>query len=119
MFPNDFGDGFFRLPKYVVSFETSKETHVVNYGDGETVESVVRLSNALLTTLLIPPSSGSLFGAPGDHTVPGSEELFVGELSAIHPVRVHQLGEFCRRTGYCAREDGLARHYAFVFSDHV
>ena len=35
MFPNDFGDGFFRLPKYVVSFYHSNLTHKVNYGDGE------------------------------------------------------------------------------------
>lgn len=35
MFPNDFGDGFFRLPKYVVSFYHSNITHSVNYGDGK------------------------------------------------------------------------------------
>lgn len=34
IFPNDFGDGFFRLPRYVVTFETEKEPQFVNYGDG-------------------------------------------------------------------------------------
>lgn len=34
LFPNDFGDGFFRLPRYVVSFNTEPESHIVNYGDG-------------------------------------------------------------------------------------
>lgn len=35
LFPNDYGDGFFRLPKYVVSFYHSNVTHMVNYGDGK------------------------------------------------------------------------------------
>lgn len=35
LFPNDFGDGFFRLPRYVVSFNTEPESHIVNYGDGK------------------------------------------------------------------------------------
>lgn len=35
MYPNDTSEGFFRLPKYVVSFDPSQEEHRVNYGDGE------------------------------------------------------------------------------------
>lgn len=37
LFPNDFGDGFFRLPRYVVSFNTEPESHIVNYGDGNKI----------------------------------------------------------------------------------
>lgn len=33
-FPKDFGEGFFRLPKYIVKFATRPETYLVNYGDG-------------------------------------------------------------------------------------
>ena len=33
-FPNDFNEGFFRLPKYVVSFTTEHQPHIVNFGDG-------------------------------------------------------------------------------------
>ena len=34
-FPDDSGVGFFRLPKYLVSFSTEKEPIIVNYGDGK------------------------------------------------------------------------------------
>jgi hypothetical protein len=37
-FPNDFGDAFFRLPKYVVSFDTPVEPNIVNYGEGKTIK---------------------------------------------------------------------------------
>lgn len=35
MYPTDSNDGFFRLPKYVVSFVDNKNIQKVNYGDGE------------------------------------------------------------------------------------
>lgn len=34
-FPKDFGEGFFRLPKYIVKFETRDQPYYVNYGDGK------------------------------------------------------------------------------------
>ena len=37
MFPNDSGTAFFRLPKYVVSYNLSNSDHHVNYGDGERI----------------------------------------------------------------------------------
>jgi hypothetical protein len=34
-FPNDFGENGFRLPKYVVSFETHEKPQLINFdGDG-------------------------------------------------------------------------------------
>lgn len=34
-FPKDFGEGFFRLPKYIVTFRTRDEPYIINYGDGK------------------------------------------------------------------------------------
>lgn len=34
-FPKDFGDGFFRLPKYVVSFYTEQNPQTIHYGEGK------------------------------------------------------------------------------------
>lgn len=34
-FPKDSNEGFFRLPRYVVSFETQITPVPVNYGDGK------------------------------------------------------------------------------------
>lgn len=36
-FPKDFGEGFFRLPKYIVTFRTRDEPYIINYGDGKFV----------------------------------------------------------------------------------
>ena len=33
-FPSDFGGDGYRLPKYVVSFATEKDAHLVYYGEG-------------------------------------------------------------------------------------
>jgi hypothetical protein len=32
-FPNDFGEDGYRLPKYVVSFNTSEKEHKINFGE--------------------------------------------------------------------------------------
>lgn len=100
MFPNDFGDGFFRLPKYVVSFYHSNITHSVNYGDGKSriielpsrgvVHGEVLQSIRLICHLI--PCSGSWFGAAGDYAVEGGEKLFAGELSPVYPLCIDQLG---------------------------
>lgn len=50
MYPNDFGDGFFRLPKYVVSFNDSNITHYVNYGDGKCIEVELATSYTTATS---------------------------------------------------------------------
>lgn len=44
-FPHDFGDGFFRLPKYVVSFYTEQEPQTIHYGDGEPGPRMGHLTN--------------------------------------------------------------------------
>lgn len=50
-FPKDFGEGFFRLPKYIVTFRTRDEPYIINYGDGKLLgvtESDMR-DNKLMT----------------------------------------------------------------------
>lgn len=96
MYPTDSNDGFFRLPKYVVSFVDNKNVQKVNYGDGEWSHGE-RLKDSqhvlfMVITKLLNPSSGSLVSATGDYVVARGEELFAGELPAIHALRVHQLG---------------------------
>lgn len=79
-FPKDFDEGFFRLPKYVVSFSTEKEPHIVNYGDVEhysarleiTLSREVKsylLENYLPSTLFVSMSWGSFVVVP--EIVPG------------------------------------------------
>lgn len=62
MFPNDFGTAFFRLPKYVVSFNHSNVTHSVNYGDGEGPPDEFRLK---LTALHLHPPSQRIIARRG------------------------------------------------------
>lgn len=79
-FPRDFGEGFFRLPKYVVSFFTEKNPHIVNYGDADhfsarleiTLSREVKsylLENYLPSTLFVSMSWGSFVVVP--EIVPG------------------------------------------------
>lgn len=114
MFPNDFGTAFFRLPKYVVSFNHSQSPHLVNYGDGNEEDTFIG-PHVVIRLTIFPfhcstPLSGSLFSAAGDNVVAGGQELFAGELPTLDAVRVHQLGQFRCRAGHCARKDGVARY---------
>lgn len=79
-FPKDFGAGFFRLPKYVVTFAPEKDPHIVNYGDADhcsarleiTLSREVKsylLENYLPSTLFVTMSWGSFVVVP--EIVPG------------------------------------------------
>lgn len=63
--------------------------------------------------------SGSLFSTTEDYVVARGEELFAGELPALHPLRVHQLGQFCGRAGHSAWPDGVASDDAAIARDDV
>lgn len=80
-FPKDFDEvGFFRLPKYVVSFATQKEPHILHFNDVEhwsarleiilsrEVKSYL-LENYLPSTLFVSMSWGSFVVVP--EIVPG------------------------------------------------
>lgn len=69
-FPKDFDEGFFRLPKYVVSFSTEKEPHILHFNDVDhcsarleiTLSREVKsylLENYLPSTLFVSMSWGS------------------------------------------------------------
>uniref|UniRef100_A0A336NB18 CSON012631 protein n=1 Tax=Culicoides sonorensis TaxID=179676 RepID=A0A336NB18_CULSO len=74
-FPKDFGEGFFRLPKYIVTFRTRAEPYIINYGDADhhsarleikltrEVKSYL-LENYLPSTLFVCISWGSFVVAP-------------------------------------------------------
>lgn len=79
-FPKDFDEGFFRLPKYVVSFLAEREPHVINYGDIDhstarleiTLSREIKsylLENYLPSTLFVSMSWGSFVVVP--EIVPG------------------------------------------------
>lgn len=79
-FPKDFGEGFFRLPKYVVSFFAQPTPHIVSYGDSDhasarlqiTLSREVKsylLENYLPSTLFVSMSWGSFIVVP--EIVPG------------------------------------------------
>ncbi|XP_055611229.1 glycine receptor subunit alpha-2-like isoform X2 [Uranotaenia lowii] len=95
-FPKDFGDGFFRLPKYVVSFFTEPEPQIIHYGDGKTIHnhSSARLEitlsrevksylleNYLPSTLFVSMSWGSFVVVP--EIVPGRMVLLVTTLLSL------------------------------------
>ncbi|XP_035785091.1 glycine receptor subunit alpha-1-like isoform X2 [Anopheles albimanus] len=91
-FPNDFGDGFFRLPKYVVSFYTESESQIVNYSDDNhssarleiTLSREVKsylLENYLPSTLFVSISWGSFVVVP--EIVPGRMVLLVTTLLSL------------------------------------
>ncbi|XP_041770852.1 glycine receptor subunit alpha-1-like isoform X1 [Anopheles merus] len=91
-FPNDFGDGFFRLPKYVVSFYTEQESQIVNYSDDNhssarleiTLSREVKsylLENYLPSTLFVSISWGSFVVVP--EIVPGRMVLLVTTLLSL------------------------------------
>lgn len=79
-FPKDFDEGFFRLPKYVVSFSTVKESQTLHYNDVDhssarlqiTLSREVKsylLENYLPSTLFVSMSWGSFIVVP--EIVPG------------------------------------------------
>lgn len=79
-FPKDFDEGFFRLPKYVVSFSTEKEPHHLHFNDVDhcsarlqiTLSREVKsylLENYLPSTLFVSMSWGSFVVVP--EIVPG------------------------------------------------
>lgn len=91
-FPEDFGEGFFRLPKYVVSFSTEDTPHIVNYGDVDhgsarleiTLSREVKsylLENYLPSTLFVSMSWGSFVVVP--EIVPGRMVLLVTTLLSL------------------------------------
>lgn len=91
-FPQDFDEGFFRLPKYVVSFSTEREPHVISYGDVEhysarleiTLSREVKsylLENYLPSTLFVSMSWGSFVVIP--EIVPGRMVLLVTTLLSL------------------------------------
>ncbi|XP_055686494.1 glycine receptor subunit alpha-4-like [Lutzomyia longipalpis] len=91
-FPHDFGDGFFRLPRYVVSFSTDPEPKIINYGDADhcsarleiTLSREVKsylLENYLPSTLFVSMSWGSFVVVP--EIVPGRMVLLVTTLLSL------------------------------------
>lgn len=91
-FPEDFGEGFFRLPKYVVSFATEEVPRIVNYGDVDhcsarleiTLSREVKsylLENYLPSTLFVSMSWGSFVVVP--EIVPGRMVLLVTTLLSL------------------------------------
>ncbi|XP_055700976.1 glycine receptor subunit alpha-2-like isoform X2 [Phlebotomus papatasi] len=91
-FPHDFGDGFFRLPRYVVSFLTDPEPKIINYGDADhcsarleiTLSREVKsylLENYLPSTLFVSMSWGSFVVVP--EIVPGRMVLLVTTLLSL------------------------------------
>ncbi|XP_052873845.1 glycine receptor subunit alpha-2-like [Anopheles cruzii] len=91
-FPKDFGNGFFRLPKYVVSFYTEQESQIVNYSDDNhssarleiTLSREVKsylLENYLPSTLFVSISWGSFVVVP--EIVPGRMVLLVTTLLSL------------------------------------
>lgn len=79
-FPKDFDEGFFRLPKYVVSFFVEKEPHILHFNDVDhcsarleiTLSREVKsylLENYLPSTLFVSMSWGSFIVVP--EIVPG------------------------------------------------
>lgn len=98
-FPKDFDEGFFRLPKYVVSFSTEKEPHIVNYGDVEHCSARLEiilsrevksylLENYLPSTLFVSMSWGSFVVVP--EIVPGRmvSVLWMPNPLAAHWIRI-------------------------------
>lgn len=79
-FPKDFDAGFFRLPKYVVSFYTHPSPHIMNFGDVDHISARLEitlsrevksylLENYLPSTLFVSMSWGSFIVVP--EIVPG------------------------------------------------
>lgn len=79
-FPNDFDEGFFRLPKYVVSFTAVQEPQILHFNDVDhcsarlaiTLSREVKsylLENYLPSTLFVSMSWGSFIVVP--EIVPG------------------------------------------------
>uniref|UniRef100_A0A1B0EYE8 Neurotransmitter-gated ion-channel transmembrane domain-containing protein n=1 Tax=Phlebotomus papatasi TaxID=29031 RepID=A0A1B0EYE8_PHLPP len=85
--PHDFGDGFFRLPRYVVSFLTDPEPKIINYGDARLEITLSRevksylLENYLPSTLFVSMSWGSFVVVP--EIVPGRMVLLVTTLLSL------------------------------------
>ncbi|XP_058829514.1 glycine receptor subunit alpha-2-like isoform X1 [Topomyia yanbarensis] len=94
-FPNDFGDQFFRLPKYVVSFYTEQAPQTIHYADAlpdnhssarleitlsREVKSYL-LENYLPSTLFVSMSWGSFVVVP--EIVPGRMVLLVTTLLSL------------------------------------
>lgn len=105
-FPKDFGEGFFRLPKYIVTFRTRDEPYIINYGDGKFVffyRSITKVSP--MTWSLFSQSSWPPFSPIRNKVNERGEKLFVRELFAIHFVCMHFVGKFCRGSRM-ARKDG-------------
>ncbi|XP_062549549.1 glycine receptor subunit alpha-2-like isoform X1 [Armigeres subalbatus] len=91
-FPKDFGDGFFRLPKYVVSFYTEQNPQTIHYGEDNhssarleiTLSREVKsylLENYLPSTLFVSMSWGSFVVVP--EIVPGRMVLLVTTLLSL------------------------------------
>lgn len=79
-FPKDFDEGFFRLPKYVVSFSTEQDPHIIYYGDVDHCSARLEitlsrelksylLEHYLPSTLFVSMSWGSFVVIP--EVVPG------------------------------------------------
>lgn len=94
-FPKDFDAGFFRLPKYVVSFSTEKEPHILHFNDVDhcsarleiTLSREVKsylLENYLPSTLFVSMSWGSFVVVP--EIVPGRMVKLKKFLNIIHRV---------------------------------
>lgn len=58
-FPKDFGDGFFRLPKYVVSFYTEQNPQTIHYGEGKFCSELHPISSTDSLSLWPPTDNHS------------------------------------------------------------
>lgn len=91
-FPRDYNEGFFRLPRYIVSFRTDPEPKVVNYGEDDHYSARLEITLSrelksyiveiyLPSTLFVSMSWGSFIVIP--EVVPGRMVLLVTTLLSL------------------------------------
>lgn len=96
-FPKDFDEGFFRLPKYVVSFSTEQDPHIIYYGDVDHCSARLEitlsrelksylLEHYLPSTLFVSMSWGSFVVIP--EVVPGRMVIWQ-EYTTLKPLRTN------------------------------
>lgn len=97
-FPKDFDEGFFRLPKYVVSFSTEQDPHIIFYGDVDHCSARLEitlsrelksylLEHYLPSTLFVSMSWGSFVVIP--EIVPGRMVKNMQQLIIIAETTAH------------------------------
>lgn len=118
-FPKDFDEGFFRLPKYVVSFSTEQDPHIIFYGDVDHCSARLEitlsrelksylLEHYLPSTLFVSMSWGSFVVIP--EIVPGRMVTKIWNKSNLLLKQLRIILKLCI---------GLAGHHTTYISNHV